>query len=212
MRITRQSGTELVVEDSSIWISALLFAASLPLFYKGIGSGHWPNIAVGGFFLLCSLVFLRKSIFIFDASEGTVRWTVRWLMRVAKGSLPLSEIKGIGVEASSGASSGGSSYRLTILTANAPIPFSASYSGNLKGYESIKSELERFLKLDPGSAPAMVATTAGGATIDEASVRSLLKQGRKIDAIALVRSSSKMNLTEAVEFVETIEQRMKAAE
>jgi len=43
------------------------------------------------------------------------------------------------------------------------------------------------------------------------SIRSLLRQGRKIDAISLMRSGSKISLTEAVERVEEIDKSMKAA-
>jgi hypothetical protein len=43
---------------------------------------------------------------------------------------------------------------------------------------------------------------------DEASIRSLPGQGRKMDAITLLRESTKIGLTEAVQRVNEIEERM----
>jgi ribosomal protein L7/L12 len=46
---------------------------------------------------------------------------------------------------------------------------------------------------------------------DENSIQSLLKHGRKIDAIQLVRASQEIGLTEAVERVNELDAKMKAA-
>ena len=70
----------------------------------------------------------------------------------------------------------------------------------------------RFLHLEAGegSGADQDGSNAVGAG-DLESIRSLLAQGRKIDAISLVRSGSKISLTEAVERVEEIDRNMKAA-
>jgi len=45
----------------------------------------------------------------------------------------------------------------------------------------------------------------------ETSIQSLLKQGRKVDAIELVRASQHIGLTEAVNLVNSIDEKMKGA-
>ena len=209
MRITRQSGLELVVEDSGIALSAVLFICSLPLFYVATLPGKLGALFGACFFLLASLVFLRKTTFVFDAGESSVHWTGRKLLKVTSGDIPFSDVKGIGTETSSG-SNGTITYRLTILTPQGPVPLAYMYGGNRQKYESIREAIMLFLHLEMPTAD--LHSDLAGDFVDEASVRSLLGQGRKIDAIELVRTSTKIGLTEAVDCVEKIDQKMKTAQ
>jgi hypothetical protein len=212
MRITRQNEGEMVVEDSGYWLSAILFVASLPLFYVATLHGKVGTVFGGAFFLLCSLLWLRKTVFCFNAAEGMVHWRRRRLLSVSTGDIPFSEIKGIGTETTSG-SNNVTTYRLTILTAKGSVPLSDAYGGNHDKYASIRAELMRFLHLEAGEGVGadQEGSNAVGAG-DLESIRSLLRQGRKIDAISLVRSGAKISLAEAVERVEEIDRSMKAAQ
>jgi ribosomal protein L7/L12 len=95
-------------------------------------------------------------------------------------------------------------YRLTILTDGKPVPMSDVYSGNREHYETLKAELSEFLHLD-------TAGRSSSDIADENSIQSLLKQGRKVDAIALVRASQHIGLTEAVDLVNRINEKMNTA-
>lgn len=121
MRIARQTATELVLEDSGLWLAGALAIASLPLFYAAIFTGAKGNFVVAGFFVICSLVGIRKSSFVFDAGERVVRWKNRLFLKASSGSVAFDEIREIGIECSS-AGEGGAGYRLTILTPRGSIP------------------------------------------------------------------------------------------
>ena len=160
-------------------------------------SGLW----VAAFFELFAFLFWRKEMVVFDAGRQQATWWRRRAFKAANGTVPFSEIKGIGMEASS-AEHGTLTYRLTILTSGTPVPMSDVYSGNHEHYESLKTEVLQFLHMDTAEAP-------NSGIKDENSIQSLLKQGRKVDAIALVRASQHIGLTDAVDVVNRIDEKMK---
>ena len=208
MRIKRHAAQELVVVDSAVGISVTLFIASLPLFYAATRPGKIGALFGACLFLLGALVWFRKTTFRFDASEQRVRWRGRKLLKVESGVVPFSEITGIGTETTFG-SHGSKTYRLTILTRTGLVPLAYTYGGNQQKYVSIREEILRFLHLE---VPAPAATPNLAAAIDEASVWSLLNQGRKTDAISLVRESAHLGFAEAVRIVEQIDEKMRAAQ
>ena len=131
---------------------------------------------------------------------------------IAAATATLTELNprpSIGMETTSG-SHGELSYRLTILTSDKPVPMSDVYSGNQGHYATIRQEILAFLKLD-GAAKSREDVGQTGVD-DEASVVSLLKQGRRIDAIQLVRSTQKIGLTEATTRVAQILEKMKVTQ
>src|SRR6516162_10450785 len=115
MRVTRQTATELVLEDSWLLIAWVFAIVSLPVLYAGtFVENRTGNFIMGGFLLLCALVTVRKSRFIFDARERVVRWRQILMFRTSAGSLHFDDVRGIGIESFEGE---GQTYRLTILTA-----------------------------------------------------------------------------------------------
>jgi hypothetical protein len=207
MRIVRHTAQELVVVESSLGISAILFAASLPLLYIATLPGKIGALFAASLFLLGAVVWFRKTVFSFDAGEQRVCWRGRKILKAESGVIPFNEITGIGTETTSG--SEGSTYRLTILTRNGMVPLAYTYGGNQQKYASIREEIMSFLNLKSLDSKSELGLRAPG--FDEASVRSLLNQGRRIDAISLVRSSAHLGLSEAVRIVEDIDEKMKAA-
>jgi hypothetical protein len=195
MRVTRQTATELVLEDSCLWIAWVLAIVSLPLFYGGAFVGNKTgNYTMGGFFLLCALLGIRKSRFVFDARERVVRWENLLILRTSAGSLPFDDIRGIGIEASS---SEDNSYRLTLLTSDKPVPLSSAYSSGKEKHTNLRRTIAAFLNLEMGSQEG---------TIDvDASVLELVRAGRKIAAIKLLRSMKKMSLLDAKRIVDEVE-------
>jgi hypothetical protein len=139
---------------------------------------------------------------VFDAGKQQASWWRRRAFKAASGVVPFGEITGIGMESST-AENNVLTYRLTILTSDKPVPMSDVYAGNRAHYEALKAEISQFLHVDNVEMPA--------AGVDENSIRSLLSQGRKVDAIELVRASEHIGLTEAVNRVNEIDEKMKAA-
>lgn len=205
MHVTRKTNQELVVVDSSIWLSVFLLCAAAAAVYASIVHGKLQGLALAGFIALFAFLFWRKEVVVFDAGRQQADWRRRRAFMAASGIVPFSEISGIGMESTSAGSRGTPLYRLTILTSGKPVPMSDVYHSDQQHYVSLKAEILQFLHLDGGEA----ASASGD--VDETSIRSLLQQGRKIDAIELVRGSRNIGLTEAVHRVNEIDEKMKAA-
>jgi hypothetical protein len=212
MRIVRKTNQELVVVDSSIWLSIVLSCVSLLFLYRTIiiqaGTVYY---LVVGFIGLFSLLFWRKEVVIFDSGRQQTMWNRRRLFRIVSGTIPFSDITGIGMETTS-AKSNVLVYRLAILTLQRSVAMSDNYAGDLQNYEKLKREILEFLKLDSGEMKSAPNSALSGGIDDEDSVRSLLRQGRRIDAIQLVRSTQKISLAEATDHVNAIYQQIRAAQ
>jgi len=212
VRVTRRTKRELVVEDSSLWLAAILALASLPLWYVVIVLGKKGSLFGAAFFLLCAFIGLRKSTFVFDADRRLVNWRELRYLKMSSGCIAFDAITDIGIEAASG-DAGSTNYRLTILTAQGPIPLSSVYSGGgSEKYASLREQILAFVKHDGAPAAMASAASAEGVANLESSICALLKQGRKIDAIRLLRSTSNMGLTEATRRVTEIEEEVGSGE
>ncbi len=205
MHVTRKTNQEMVVADSSIWVSVFLLCVAAAVVYASIVHGKLPGLAVAAFFALFAFMFWRKEVVVFDAGRQQVDWRRRRAFGVARGIVPFSEITGIGMDRTATGSRGTLVYRLTILTSGKPVPMSDVYNGGRQHYDSLRAEILQFLHLDGGEE----VPTSG--VVDEASIQSLLQQGRKVDAIDLVSSSQHIGLSEAVKRVNEIGEKMKAA-
>ena len=195
MRVTRQTATELVLQDSWLWIAWVFAIVSLPVLYSGTFlESRTGNFIMGGFLLLCALVIVRKSRFVFDARERVVRWRQILMFRTSAGSLPFDDVRGIGIESFEGE---GQTYRLTILTAAKPVPLSSGYSCGKAKYTNLRTTIATFLNLEPGSQEGAIEMAP--------SVLELIRAGRKIEAIRLLRSMKEMSLLDAKRIVDEVE-------
>lgn len=211
MHIVRKTNQELVIADSSIWLSIFLSCVTLLLLYRTIIIQAGPvYYLVVGFIGLCALLFWRKEVVIFDSGRQQALWNRRRLFRIASGTVPFSDIAGIGLETTS-TKNNVLMYRLAILTLQGSVSMSDNHAGDLQNYEKLKREILEFLKLDSGEMKSAPDSALSGGIDDEASVRSLLRQDRRIDAIQLVRSTRKISLAEATDQVNAIYHQMKAA-
>lgn len=206
MHVTRKTNQELVVLDSSIWISIFLLIVSAFMTYRLLLENNRRGLWIDAIFLLFILLFWRREVVVFDAARQQAIWTRRRLFNVATGAIPFSEITGIGMETTS--SGNALTYRLSILTAKGSTPMSDSYASGQKKYEDLRKEIQDFLKIDNSTSPSSSTLTTG--IDDEASVRSLLQQGRRIDAIQLIRTTQKLSLVEATNRVAAMYEEMKA--
>jgi len=150
MHILRKTNQELVIVDSSIWVSILLSCVTLLFLYRTIVIQAGPvYYLVAGFIGLFALLFWRKEVVTFDSARQQAMWNRHRLFRIASGIVPFSDISGIGLETSS-AKNNVLVYRLVILTAYGPVPMSDNYAGDLHNHEKVKREILEFLKLDSG--------------------------------------------------------------
>jgi len=208
MKITRQTETELVAVDSCLWLAGVLLAVALILVYPALFQGQPKLFLTAGVFILFSLLWLRKSTFTFDGAQRMVRYRVLRYLKTSSGSLPFEKVAGIEIETSS-APHGGTIYRLAIATPQGPIAMADAYGGSHDHYETMRQTIQKFVMGDVLSAAAKeAAITAPGAR--EASVRALLAQGRKIDAIQMLRNDQDLDLTEATLRADAIEKEMAA--
>ncbi len=198
MRIVRQTEQELVIRDSMTWLSVFFALVSSPLLYAAFVHGAKTQFAAG-IFLLIALFCLRRTTFVFDARQRIVRWHGIRVLKVYSGSMPFSEITEIGTETMP-SPHGQPLYRLTLITQQGRTPLSDNYGGGGQRVDKIRETIATFIKLD-------TASTGGDSELD-ASIRSLLQQGRKIDAITLVRTREDLDLTQAVLRVEEVGKRM----
>jgi hypothetical protein len=204
MRIVRQTNQELVIRDSMTWLSVLFVLVSSPLIYAALAHGA-KTLFAAGIFLLIALFCLRRTTFVFDARQSIVRWRGIRVLKVYSGSMLFSDITEIGTETMP-SPRGQPLYRLTLITKQGRTPMSDGYGGGGQWFEKIREAIATFINLDTASTSG-AATAAGELELD-ASIRSLLEQGRKIDAISLVRTRKQLDLSQAVQRVNDVEKRM----
>lgn len=204
MHITRKTNQELVVVDGMIWLSIVMLCAAgfvgFQVFARETPKG-WFVVGLLGLFAFISW---RRETVTFDAASQQVRWVRQRAFKVASGMVPFSELRGIGMDTMTD-NHGVLMYRLTILTTGQPVPMSDAYGGGQAYYESLRKQILEFLNMDQN---AQAAPEPG----DEASIRALLEQGRKIDAVETMRNRYQLGLAEAVDRVNEIEEKMKATQ
>jgi hypothetical protein len=198
-----QSNAEgvLVVHNSTVWLSAVFAVIGAILIYAAFASGDnrlfRPALFVGVF----AVVFLNKSTFVFDSTQRTVRWQIMRFGWRSAGSLPFDTIKDVVLQSAPGRS-GRFTYRLAMLTAEGPMPLSSGYGDNSERCLARQSQILQLVR--PGQATAATAPPTSIAASMDSSIRTMVAQGRKIDAIKLLTSMG-MNLTEAKQRVDEIE-------
>lgn len=202
MKIVRQSDAELIFRESTLWISVVLALAALPLFYASTQPGKRGNLILAIFFAVGALVWLRTATITFDAAQSSVRWRRMRFFRSVSGTVPLADVLGIGTETSSG-SGGTTLYRLTLLTGQGPIPFTDTFGGGRDRSAELRAAAQRFLQIHRGT-----ALPAPSSDLD-ASLRSLLLRGRRLEAVRLLEAAEHIDLTTATERVHRLAARMK---
>lgn len=209
VKIIRKSPQELVVEENTVWISVFCALAAAVLTFAGIRVGKPGSVVVAGLFALFALVWVRKTTFTFDATQRVARWTGRKLFKTESGTISFDNITDIGTESTFGGNSGAATCRLTFLTPQGSIPMSSSYGGNSRRCDEIRQTILAFIKPEMRPPTSVPATKRDAVAVElELSVRSLLCQGRKIDAVTLVQTKEQIALTEAVARVNAIDDQM----
>jgi hypothetical protein len=208
MRIVRQNASEIVVADSSLSVFAICGGAALFLLVFALWHGQYRTLIAGACLLLFALLWLRKSTFVFDRATQSIRWTRFRTGRTETGTIPFAEVRDICVEATSSGSAN-TICRLSIQTAAGTTPMSDAYSGSQHHAAIVRDTLLGFMRVDAAAKPvAPTNNDADRAQQLNNSIRALLSQGKKIDAILLVRQSEHLDLTEATFRVNQVANKM----
>jgi hypothetical protein len=202
MHVTRKTNQELVVVDGSIWLSVFFLCAAAFIVFPGVIHNMRNGWVPAGLFSLFAFITWRRETVTFDTASQQVRWVRRRAFKLARGTVTFGDMRGITIESISGNHSA-LSYRLTILTTDKPVPMSDGYGGGQAHYEALRKQILEFLGMDKTASPG---------PDDEASIRALLLQRRKIDAVEFARTNYQLDLAEAVDRVNEIEAKMKTAQ
>jgi hypothetical protein len=205
MKIVRHTETELVLEDSSLWLAAVMCAAAVFLAYGAFSTGKKLTLISAVLFVLFAFFSLHKTTIVFDSLRRIVNWQRLHFFKRSSGSIAYDDIKEIVMETSTRNTEGRVTYRLAIATGQGSWPMSESYGGNSERYASLGKEIREFLKLTPLPNAVVAQPSATDAGQLDASIRALLAQGQKIDAIKLLRSAKFIGLKEAKQRVDEIE-------
>jgi hypothetical protein len=214
MKIVRQTPNELVVRDSTLWLSAIFAAAALFLLYFAIFQAQRRALVAMAVMLMIALVWARRSTFTFSVPTQRVDWNrLRWL-RTTTGTIPFSDLQGVDLQTTT-SDKGITIYRLALATPQGPVPMSDEYSSGHQHIEKVRTAIQQFIQ-PPASAafseipPAPANPDAVRTATLNDSVRALLRQGRKVDAILLVQRSEHLDLTEATFRVSHIENEIRS--
>jgi len=203
MKIVRQTDAELIVQDSCIWVGVVCaLCAGLPLWFVLVHHDRralTPVVVL----LLFAIPWMRRTNFTFDAPTQTIRWMRMRCFVSRTGSIPFSGVQAVDIQSTMSAQANGTIYRLALVTSQGTLPMSDVYSSGERRCTSVRNAIQSFLKLD-----AHFPAPSAGLDI---SIRALLQQGRKIDAIQLLRSTEKLSLTAATERVNAINASMQPA-
>lgn len=199
MHIVRRTPTELVLKDSSLWISIPFLIGALVFAVVTMMEARPKGMLGVGFMLLFAAVSANKIVFTFDGRERVVRWRGRKLFKVDAGEMPFDDIGGVGTETTR-TPRGGTAYRLVLKTMHGARPLAYAYSG-AGNFEQMRAAILAFVDAEKAPDPARAG---------EETVRALVRQGRRTEAIELLRSAEQLDLAEATERVEAMERRESA--
>lgn len=208
MRIVRQNESEIVVEDSSVWISLVCGVVAVAICADVLIQGRYQLLLAAVLFVAFALLWLRRSRFVFSASMRSIQWTRLRMVRKQAGSIAFADVSDVVIE-STDSNRANRLCRLSIRTAGGAAPMSDAY-GTTQGHAAtLRSTLLAFVRASSGGAPVMPANHDAVRTQQvNDSIRSLLSQGKKIDAILLVQHSEHLDLTEATFRVNQIANQM----
>ena len=203
MTVERNTETVLVVQNGTLWLSAVFGVVGLIVLAAAFSAGDkrlaGPALVTG----VCAVLCLSKYTFVFDSTQRMVRWqTLRFGKRGA-GSMPFDEVKDVVLQSEPGKTR--PTYRLAMLTANGSMPLSSGYGDTSDRCLAMQSQIRQLPR--PGQTAAATAPATSIAANLDSSIRTLVAQGRKIDAIELMTSMG-MNLTDAKQRADEIEKQM----
>jgi len=199
MKIASQTPAELVISDSTKAIGGIFAGAAGLIALMALKIGDARALFPAGIFLLFAALYQRSLVVIFDAGARSVSLRGRKMLKAEASTIAFDEIEDVITETAT-SDKGATMYRLAIRTRSGTVPIEVGYGGGRDLHEKIRETILAFLS--PG---ARSGAAAEGSSAIDASVRSMLARGQKIDAIGFLRSTENLSLTEAKQRVEAIE-------
>lgn len=188
MRIVENSSSRLVLRDRTLWLSVVFFGVAIfmmAVFFFGQGGDR--RIAYpAGLFALFGVAFLRSTDAVFDKQARVCRLSQLNMVRVKRREIAFDDINDIEIDTGpTSPSSQVPTYRLNLMTASGTVPMTVAYEADLKRQEAMRS--------------AILQAVAGGGPQPEGTdvVRMMVKQGRLIDAVRLIRERDGLDLATA---------------
>jgi hypothetical protein len=187
MRITENTPSHLRLRDRTLWISAVCFAAAAILAVRfAFDRGQSEELIPAVLSLLFGLAFLRATDVTFDKIRRICTMRRFDVLRVSRTRLAFADIVDARVEiAQMPDNTAVLSCRLSLVTASAKIPLTASYEPDQKRYNAMRDTVLE----------AVFGDRQRPAALDP--VRMLVKEGRIIDAVAVLRMRDGLDLTTA---------------
>ena len=197
----RNAAGELVVNNSTVWLSIVCGVIAAILIYAAFASGDNRLFRPALFLGIFIVAFLSKYKFVFDPTQRMVRWQIMRFGWRRTGSMPFDEVKDVVLQSAAG--TGRATYRLAMLTTNGAMPLSSGYGGTSERCLALQSQILQLLRPGQAMPPAAAPASSIAASL-ESSARTLVAQGRKIDAIKLLTSMG-VSLSDATQQVDEIE-------
>jgi len=192
MRIIKTTTpSQLVLRDRTLWISAVCFAGALVLGYRLLAAHDPAALALSGLLMAgFGLAFFGATDVVFDRAEQVCRVRRIGALGVVRARYHFSAIRDVRVELEPGLGRSTTTMcRLALVTESGSLPLTRSYEPDLQRYNAMRDAIVLALAAD---LPLSVE-------IDP--VQELAKQGRTIDAVALLRQRETLGLREAHERV-----------
>jgi hypothetical protein len=187
MRITENTASHLKLRDRTLWISAVCFAAAASLIARAaFDQDQFEQLIPAGLSLIFGLAFLRATDVTFDKIERVCAIRRFDVWRIIRRRLAFADITDVRVEIGpSPDDSAAISCRLSLVTASAVEPLTASYEPDQARFNAMRDAVLEVVFKDRRKPAALDP------------VRMLVKQGRIIDAVAILRMREGLDRTTA---------------
>ena len=187
MRISENTSSRLTLRDRTLWISALCFGLAGIFIVRLAFDPDQPGLLVpAALFLMFGLALLHATDVTFDKTERTCVIRRLDVMRLTHMRLAFEDIIDVRVEfALFPDDERVPSCRLSLVTASAIVPLTASYQPNQERFNVMRNTV---LEVALGNRPRPTIVDP---------VRVLVKEGRIIDAVKILRVREGLDLTTA---------------
>jgi hypothetical protein len=186
MRILENTPSHLKLRDRTLWISLVCFGAAAIIFARVVFDLDQPGQLIpAAVSLLFGLAFLRATDVTFD-KIGRICDIWRFdVLRVMRLRVAFEDIRDVRVEICPSPSDSRDSWRLSLVTASAVVPLTISYKPDQVRHDAMRDTMIEAVFRDRPK-PAQVDP-----------VRMLVREGRIMDAVAMLRIRDGIDLTTA---------------
>ncbi len=187
MRISEDTPSRLRLRDRTLWISLVCFAGAAAIIVRvAVDRDPSEQLIPAALFVVFGLAFLRATDVTFDRVERLCAIRRFDVLRVKRTQIAFADIVDVRVEIEPMPDNPASiSCRLSLVTTSAVIPLTASYEPDQDRYNAMRDAVLE----------AVFRDRQKPAAVDP--VRMLVKEGRIVDAVAILRMRDGLDLTTA---------------